>query len=239
MALSEIFGALRNRRQQRELSTWQQYRALVAALADNEEIDADEAADLLETVGKTEKQLADDIELFNRRKQWEQQVKDGEGCHEKASHEEQEIKRLEAELLAIQQKYAAKMQGHRERSNGYQVKFQSALQAADNLRQTSANPWLDEQLKDINSRLRELGNRERELLELVSSKDIHFEWNLSRSDSYKAKNAWSKQPDHWEAMAKRLGEELEAAKSEIADIRAERADLLSQSATIRDEQLEA
>lgn len=67
MALAELIGKLRNKKQAAHRSTFSHYLDTVRQLARGEEVDADEAGHILEAAGKNENDLESDVATMQRR----------------------------------------------------------------------------------------------------------------------------------------------------------------------------
>ena len=123
MALAELIGKLRSRKQTAARSTFGHYLATVRDLARGEEVDADECSHILDANGKDESNLEHDVGIQQQRFSWAAQLQANQQAVADRLRAERELQTAKAKLQEQYDKLQPAVDAAHDRLNEANLRF--------------------------------------------------------------------------------------------------------------------
>jgi hypothetical protein len=105
MSVTTILDVIRKKKTVAKQTSFDQYMALVRAVASGQETDADSAADVIELAGKTDEDFVQDCETQQNRYEWHRQLESVAGAQDTIARLTTEQEQLQQKLNAAIAKY--------------------------------------------------------------------------------------------------------------------------------------
>lgn len=165
MALAELIGKLRTKKQTATKTTFSHYLEAVKALAAGKEIDADEVGHILEAAGADETRLEKDVNLQSQRLAWHSQLMQNKQAVQDRHQAERDLQAASAALQAAYDKLQPAIDQAHDRLNAANYRHSTTH---------NAEAWLAGNLLDVellqresvlNDRLREINQELNPLLQ--------------------------------------------------------------------------
>lgn len=228
-ALQRFFGIKRQRQQERAATEWDRYRKLLQDFTDGVEVDVDEADEIMAAVGRDENQLQADIETYQKRLAARKQIDIAKEAEIEERKLGAELSDLHAQLNALQEKLGPKIE---ELSRQYEAASNRKLGGAyaeRTLQATVMDPYIGEREESLKEKLKELGERHRELESYI--RDCGEQYALESLKNYRLLDDHGSHAEH----IARAEQRLEIARNRAAPMREKLADLDAEMIAIRKE----
>ena len=129
MALAELIGKLKSKKQAAERSSFGHYLATVKDLASGAEIDSDECGHVLEATGKDETDLERDVNLQQQRNAWAAQLRANQQAIADRIQAERDVTTAQALLQAAHDKLKPAVDAAHDRLNDANHRFLTTMNA--------------------------------------------------------------------------------------------------------------
>ena len=218
------------------------YRRLVESLANGEDLTTEEIGITLDNAGKSEEQLADDVELLLKRRHWAEQIQASEDAEKALREADRQIEKITGEMNRELAKFTSKLDQARAAKVDAERAIAIRHQARENLSGSCVDPVVLGRESEISERLRKLVPVERELAVEIrrAERTVHnIEADRERAErayregftpadrkaaSERIENAKASQRNHT-ANLRRLRDQAAQIRQEIGDLQAEMHEL--------------
>lgn len=225
MALAELIGKLKNKKQASARSAFGHYLEAVKALASGKEIDADEVGHIIDAAGRDESALEKDVNLQQQRFAWHAQRVQNQQAVSDRLQAESELQAAQRALQAAYDKLTPAIEQAQTRLADASYRFMTT---------TQAEAWLSGNLLDVellqresvlNDRLREINA---ELRPLLTDRE-HKQSSLMNAE-LRLQQLTGRDPDAWPGFGMInpkfwSNKDIEPAKERVADLRSQLAQL--------------
>lgn len=236
--LQMILDSIRRKKQELILTREEQYHKLIRELAQGSEVDAEAAAEILDSVGKDEHHFERDIENQRKRFEYADQLK-------RKRELEKLLPKLESDFTQANQRYLNEVERLKEMVDAALVPFQSAqseLSTLATIEQTLIQSCRDPR---ITSRKREIEQRRRQIMEqrqpfydeeYDAQKRVRYFQSLleehnkdrrlgTREEHRKKREELEKTIEHHKSLHHHVAEPLQQLDDELAELAREHEQL--------------
>jgi hypothetical protein len=234
MSLTGLFEKITRKQQQRAKARVDDFRALVRAIADSQEPDADQVERVLSDTGKSLDDLRAAVELYQRRFAMRAQVNSVPKLEAERKGVEQQLLKADAALEAAEQQHTETTAPLHGRLEMLRQAMQEAERSRHQLVETCPDEELCERLADLQRRHDEAHDRSFKLRQAINDSRT---W--AKSDRAEAAHTSSahKEQELRERAERREAKAIECEK-ELAEVLKQLAGLEKQMQAVRDAMLE-